>query len=87
VAHELNNPLQGIVTYSHLMLERMSPDDAGRSSVEKIANQANRCATIIRGLLDFSRPKRPDKKLTDLRATIDECLALVEDRVLFGPHL
>ncbi len=51
--------------------------------MEKIANQATRCATIIRGLLDFSRPKRPDKKLTDLRATIDECLALVEDRVLF----
>ncbi len=83
VAHELNNPLQGIVTYSHLLLERMSPDDAGRSSVEKIANQATRCTTIIRGLLDFSRPKRPDKKLTDLRTTIDECLALVEDRVLF----
>jgi two-component system NtrC family sensor kinase len=83
VAHELNNPLQGIVTYSHLMLERMRPDDTQRPSVEKIANQANRCTVIIRGLLDFSRPKKPHEKLTDLRATIDECLALVEDRQLF----
>ena len=83
VAHELNNPLQGIVTYSHLLLEKMTPDDSRRSSVEKIANQATRCATIIRGLLDFSRPTKPHKKLTDLRTTIDECLSLVEDRVLF----
>jgi two-component system NtrC family sensor kinase len=83
VAHELNNPLQGIVTYSHLLLERMPHDDARRSSVEKIANQATRCTTIIRGLLDFSRPKEPQKRLADVHATIDECLALVEDRVLF----
>jgi two-component system NtrC family sensor kinase len=83
VAHELNNPLQGIVTYSHLLLEKMTPDDSRRSSVEKIANQAARCATIIRGLLDFSRPSKPHKKLADLRTTIDECLSLVEDRVLF----
>jgi len=83
VAHELNNPLQGIVTYSHLLLEKMNPDDARRPSVEKIANQATRCTAIIRGLLDFSRPKKPHKKLTDLRSTIDECLSLVEDRVLF----
>jgi two-component system NtrC family sensor kinase len=83
VAHELNNPLQGIVTYSHLLLEKMAPDDVRRSSVEKIVNQANRCTTIIRGLLDFSRPRKPHKKLTDLPTTIDECLSLVEDRVLF----
>jgi two-component system NtrC family sensor kinase len=83
VAHELNNPLQGIVTYSHLMLERMGSDDPQRRSVEKIANQATRCTVIIRGLLDFSRPRKPMEKSTDLDAAIDECLALVEDRQLF----
>ena len=64
VAHELNNPLQGIVTYSHLLLEKMTADDARRPSVEKIANQATRCVTIVRGLLDFSRPKKPHKRPT-----------------------
>jgi two-component system NtrC family sensor kinase len=83
VAHELNNPLQGIVTYAHLLLEKLAPDDPRRPSVEKIVNQATRCTTIIRGLLDFSRPKKPHKRPTELRATIDECLSLVEDRVLF----
>jgi two-component system NtrC family sensor kinase len=83
VAHELNNPLQGIVTYSHLLLERLPADDPKRASVEKIANQAARCATIIRALLDFSRPKKPHKKPANLCALIDECFALVEDRAIF----
>ncbi|MBN2114245.1 MAG: cache domain-containing protein [Acidimicrobiia bacterium] len=83
VAHELNNPLQGIVTYSHLLLERMAADDPQRKSVEKISIQAERCATIIRGLLDFSRPKKPHKKLANLCAIIEECFSLVEDRALF----
>ena len=83
VAHELNNPLQGIVTYSHLLLERMAADDPKRASVDKIVNQAARCATIIRGLLDFSRPKKPQKRPANLCAIIEECFSLVEDRALF----
>ncbi|HSQ37014.1 MAG TPA: cache domain-containing protein [Acidimicrobiia bacterium] len=83
VAHELNNPLQGIVTYSHLLLERLPADDVGRSSVEKIATQAARCVTIIRGLLDFSRPKKPQKQLANLCAIIEECFSLVEARAAF----
>jgi two-component system NtrC family sensor kinase len=83
VAHELNNPLQGIVTYSHLLLERMSADDPKRGSVEKIANQAARCATIIRALLDFSRPKKPQKRLANICSVIEECFSLVEDRAIF----
>ena len=83
VAHELNNPLQGIVTYSHLLLERMAADDPKRASVEKIATQAARCATIIRALLDFSRPKKPQKKPVNLCAIVEECFSLVEDRAVF----
>jgi two-component system NtrC family sensor kinase len=83
VAHELNNPMQGIVTYSHLLLEKLPADDPKRVSVEKIATQASRCTTIVRALLDFSRPKKPEKKLADLCAIIEECFSLVEDRALF----
>jgi two-component system, NtrC family, sensor kinase len=83
VAHELNNPLQGIVTYSHLLLERLAPGDPQRSPVEKIATQAARCATIIRGLLDFSRPKKPQKRPVNLSALVEECFSLVEDRAIF----
>jgi two-component system NtrC family sensor kinase len=83
VAHELNNPLQGIVAYSHLLLERTDLDDRAEDSLNKIANQATRCTTIIRGLLDFSRPRKPQKKAVDVHTALDECLSLVEDRAIF----
>jgi two-component system NtrC family sensor kinase len=83
VAHELNNPLQGIVTYSHILLEKAPGDGAASSSVEKIVTQANRCTRIIRGLLDFSRPKPAHKRLSDVNAVLEECISLVERQAQF----
>ncbi|MEW5938122.1 MAG: cache domain-containing protein [Chloroflexota bacterium] len=83
VAHELNNPLQGIVTYSSLLLEKDICDEASRKNLEKISIQANRCREIIRGLLDFSRQKKPQKTLTDVNALLRRCVALVENQAIF----
>lgn len=83
VAHELNNPLQGIVTYSHLLLENDSGEVSSKSHAQKIVIQANRCRDIIRGLLDFSRQRKPDKTVCNINAVIDECIALVEYQALF----
>ncbi len=83
VAHEINNPLTGIVTYSHLLLERASADNGARQSLEKIVKQANRCRDIIRGLLDFSRQRKPEKRLSNVNRVLEECVSLVEDQALF----
>ncbi|UCF60041.1 MAG: cache domain-containing protein [Anaerolineaceae bacterium] len=83
VAHELNNPLQGIVTYSHLLLEKMPSENSARESLNKIVIQANRCRDIIRGLLDFSRQRKPDKTICDINSVLDECVALIENQALF----
>jgi two-component system NtrC family sensor kinase len=83
VAHELNNPLQGIVSYSYLLLEKLPPGDAMRTSVEKIVKQANRCTVIIRGLLDFSRQRKPQKRVANVNALLQECFSLVEGQALF----
>jgi two-component system NtrC family sensor kinase len=83
VAHELNNPLQGIVAYSLLLLEEMPDDDDQRESVELIVTQANRCRDIVRGLLDFSRQKKPHKKPFDVGLVLEECVLLVERQALF----
>ena len=97
VAHELNNPLQGIVTYSHLLRERKgggngaahgdgNGGDGGNGTngwVEKIVAQADRCTSIVRGLLDFARPRTPVKKPTAVNALLEGCIALVEDQALF----
>lgn len=83
VAHELNNPLQGIVTFSHLLLEDTECDAPQKNHVEKIVGQANRCRDIIRGLLDFSRQRKPDKTFCDLNSVLSECVSLVENQALF----
>ncbi len=83
VAHELNNPLQGIVTYSHLLMEKMPCENSTRRSVEKIVAQADRCRQIIRGLLDFARQRKPDKTVCDVNALLDNCISLVENQALF----
>ncbi len=83
VAHELNNPLQGIVTYSHLLLEKMDGENSSTSSAQKIVTQANRCRDIIRGLLDFSRQRKPDATVCDINSVLNECVALLENQAPF----
>ncbi|MFZ5822153.1 MAG: sensor histidine kinase [Chloroflexota bacterium] len=83
VAHEINNPLQGIVTYASLALERQTFDEKSRSNIQKIVTQANRCRDIIRGLLDFSRHKNPDKALCNINTLLTGCVSLVENQAIF----
>ena len=85
VAHELNNPLQGIVTYSHLLLEKMPDDgsDKDSASIKRIVTQANRCRDIIRGLLDFSRQRKPDTTVCNINSVIQECVTFVENQATF----
>jgi two-component system NtrC family sensor kinase len=83
VAHELNNPLQGIVTYSSLLLEQDACEGPARSNIEKIVIQANRCRTIIRGLLDFSRQEKPHKTLTNINDLFRRCISLLENQAIF----
>ena len=83
VAHELNNPLQGIVAFSHLLLEKTSEDDPRRNSIQKIVSQADRSRDIIRGLLDFSRQRKPDKTVCNINSILENCISLVENQAIF----
>ena len=83
VAHEINNPLTGIVTYSQLLLEKVPGEGSTRSSLQKIVTQANRCRKIVRGLLDFSRQSKPDERPCNVNAVLQDCLSLVGNQALF----
>ncbi len=84
VAHELNNPLQGIVTFSHLLLEDQPCDNPSHAAyLQKIVGQANRCKDIIRGLLDFSRQRKPDKTFCNINSVLEESISLVENQAIF----
>lgn len=83
VAHELNNPLQGIVTYAHLLLEKQPENEPCTESVQRIVTQANRCRDIIRGLLDFSRQRMPDKTVCSINSVLQECVTFIEGQAPF----
>jgi signal transduction histidine kinase len=83
VAHEINNPLGGILVYSYLLLEDLSPSQPERLQVEKIIREATRCKEIVQGLLEFSR-HMPSKLIPlQINAILDEALSLVSDHLLF----
>jgi signal transduction histidine kinase len=64
VAHELNNPMSGIMGFTQLLLDDQTLTTLQRSDLETIFAQTQRCRTIIQNLLQFSR--RQDPKMADI---------------------
>jgi PAS domain S-box-containing protein len=83
VAHEINNPLAGILIYAEILHRDMEEDDAGRQHVEEITNQTLRCKEIVTRLLEFSRQSLGQKTLIDLNDIISRCVKLINHQVLF----
>jgi len=78
IAHELNNPLTGILTFSHLVRKDMPDDSPEAKDLDLVIQETRRCATIIRRLLDFAREKTPEKTYSDLNKLIEETSRLIE---------
>ncbi len=83
IAHEINNPLGGILIYSHLLLEDTPKDDPHYPNLKKIVKETSRCKDIVKGLLEFARPKDPEMALTDINQTIDKALSILEGHSQF----
>jgi two-component system NtrC family sensor kinase len=83
VAHEINNPLTGVLTFSSLMLKKVDEDHPWKKDLENIVHQTTRCRNIVRGLLDFARQRKPDKKEWDIHTLINQTLTLVENQARF----
>ncbi|MGB3480090.1 MAG: cache domain-containing protein [bacterium] len=83
VAHEINNPLTGILLYCALVLKSIPEDDQKRKNLEKINHEAMRCKTIVKGLLDFSRQKKPEIEESSVNQVIETTLSLIKNQPLF----
>ncbi len=78
IAHEINNPLSGVVGYSKLLLERSLPEGV-REKVEKIAQSGERCRKIVEGVLLFSRQREGGQRSSiDLGSLLDRVIAIGE---------
>ncbi|MFA5700630.1 MAG: ATP-binding protein, partial [Desulfuromonas sp.] len=78
-----NNPLTGILAYSSMAEEREDLDPQLREDLQTITHETQRCAEIVRGLLDFGRESIPTKKFTAIDALLDKTLALVQHQAIF----
>ena len=83
VAHELNNPLGGVLLYSNLIIESTPEDDPRRENMRKIVIQATRAREIVRGLLTFARKERPRIERVDLNTVVLEAISLLERQPQF----
>jgi two-component system NtrC family sensor kinase len=71
VAHELNNPMTGIMGFSQLLADDPSLSETQRKDAETIFQQSQRCQKIIRNLLQYSRRSDAVKKKVDLKKVIE----------------
>jgi len=74
VAHEINNPLTGILLYASILNSDKRLDPALLPDLEKVISEARRCAGIVKNLLEFSRESSPEKEPTDLEAVLDDVI-------------
>ena len=77
VAHELNNPLAGILGFAQLLLARPR-DQWSSEDIEKIEKNAKRCQTIVENLLAFARQSRMQKRMASINDVIESVLNLNE---------
>jgi two-component system NtrC family sensor kinase len=76
IAHELNNPLTGVMGYSQLLQLRKDLDDRAKENLLKINNLALRCQKIVQNLLSFARKQKPERTLSDINEILEKTVEL-----------
>jgi two-component system NtrC family sensor kinase len=83
IAHEINNPLGGILIYASLMAEDLPEDDSKRGDLARIVQETSRCKDIVKSLLEFARQTEPKMEPTDINRAITDGLFFLENQALF----
>lgn len=76
VAHEINNPLTGILLYASIISSDKRLDPALQADIGKVISETTRCAGIVKNLLEFSRESEPVKEEADLNTLVDAVVTL-----------
>jgi signal transduction histidine kinase len=79
IAHEINNPLAGILLYSSNLVKKVPETGPLKKGLEVIIHETIRCRGIIQELLEFSRQREPLKVLADLNGVIEKALSIVSN--------
>ncbi|MDY7035401.1 MAG: ATP-binding protein [Thermodesulfobacteriota bacterium] len=86
--HEINNPIQGLLTFSHLMLKILEEGEPGPKDLEELhgyltimSGELERCGNIISGLLTFSRQSDTEYTKVDLNKVLEEVIKLTRHKM------
>jgi len=82
VAHEINNPLTGVLTYSSFLLKRTKDNPELQENLEVIVRETIRSREIVKGLLDFSRQSVPKKNSADINSIVKCAIDVVATQLL-----
>lgn len=77
IAHELNNPLTGVLTFSTLVRKQLPAESPEAEDLDLVIQETKRCAAIIRRLLDFARERAPEKSYVDLNRLVEDTSELI----------
>jgi signal transduction histidine kinase len=81
IAHELNNPLYGIMNTLELLKTEVSPQSKRRKVLEMALSETQRLSELLRKMLSFSKPDQEEKQVVDLNTVVDEILLLHEKQL------
>jgi PAS domain S-box-containing protein len=81
IAHELNNPLYGIMNTLELLKTEVSPQSRRRKVLEMALSETVRLSELLRKMLSFSKPDQEEKQAVDLNTVLDEILLLHEKQL------
>jgi len=88
IAHEINQPLTGVLTFGHLLLRKFKNDEATRKDLEIIVRETTRIKGIVQGILDFARETPMQKKARRIDEVINQTLEIiVHQQRFFGINL
>ena len=79
IAHEINNPLAGILLYSSNMRKKVEQGTFLEEGLGIIIKETQRCRTIIQGLLEFARDREPQKTLANVNEILDRAFGILEN--------
>jgi len=77
VAHEINNPISGIMNYAQIIMDELKPDDPMQEFARGIGVETERVATIVRNLLSFARQDRQNHSPAYIADIIESTLSVI----------
>ena len=81
VAHEINNPLTGVLTYSSFLLKRTKGNPEVQEDLQVIVRETKRSREIVKSLLDFARQSVPKKQHADINEIIEQAISVINNQL------